>query len=154
MMNRSVSPYNLPSNPFSTKPYHPRLSKVIPNDQTMSRFNPYEENGGSILAIAGQDFSVIAGDTRCVVMMPFSIGSSCPDCLDPSSQTVSGLQHSDTICAEGVPVVSFTDHCLPHHSHLVRSSLPLTGRRALYLPSTDSQQMERTLSSGSSSDWR
>lgn len=27
-------------------------------------FNPYTENGGTILAVSGADFSVIAGDTR------------------------------------------------------------------------------------------
>jgi 20S proteasome subunit beta 6 len=28
------------------------------------RFNPYRENGGSVAAIAGDDFVIIASDTR------------------------------------------------------------------------------------------
>ena len=28
------------------------------------QFNPYSDNGGTILAIAGADFTIIAGDTR------------------------------------------------------------------------------------------
>lgn len=37
------------------------LTQTQPHQQA---FNPYTENGGTILAIAGADFSVIAGDTR------------------------------------------------------------------------------------------
>ena len=36
---------------------------ALSNPQQRS-FNPYTDNGGTILAIAGADFSVIAGDTR------------------------------------------------------------------------------------------
>jgi len=36
---------------------------AIANPQ-QRRFDPYTENGGTILAVAGADFTVIAGDTR------------------------------------------------------------------------------------------
>jgi 20S proteasome subunit beta 6 len=36
----------------------------MPGLPQQRQFNPYSENGGTILAIAGADFSVIAGDTR------------------------------------------------------------------------------------------
>lgn len=55
--------------PSISSPTFERQHQTTTNNsaQIMSRFNPYEENGGSILAIAGQDFSVIAGDTRYVL---------------------------------------------------------------------------------------
>jgi len=36
----------------------------MPGLPQQRQFNPYSENGGTILAISGADFSVIAGDTR------------------------------------------------------------------------------------------
>ncbi len=40
----------------------PDMSAILNPQQR--HFNPYAENGGTILAIAGADFTVIAGDTR------------------------------------------------------------------------------------------
>ena len=40
----------------------PNLS--LPHAIMDRAFNPYSDNGGTILAIAGADFTVIAGDTR------------------------------------------------------------------------------------------
>ena len=42
----------------------PGMISTMSQQPTQQSFNPYTENGGTILAIAGADFSVIAGDTR------------------------------------------------------------------------------------------
>lgn len=39
--------------------YHPKSAPFIEH-----RFNPYTDNGGTILGIAGEGFVVLAGDTR------------------------------------------------------------------------------------------
>jgi len=37
---------------------------TMSQEPTQRAFNPYADNGGTILAVAGADFTVIAGDTR------------------------------------------------------------------------------------------
>lgn len=70
----------LPCIPFNTPPWpSSRSTRPQPSQSPLrcnsgsrcvgweadsSAFSPYDDNGGSILAIAGADFTVIAGDTR------------------------------------------------------------------------------------------
>jgi 20S proteasome subunit beta 6 len=39
-------------------------SKAGMDAPIQARFNPYDYNGGTVLAVAGKDFSIVAGDTR------------------------------------------------------------------------------------------
>jgi len=39
-------------------------SAPLPNVKEQGRFSPYTNNGGTVIAVAGKDFCVIAGDTR------------------------------------------------------------------------------------------
>lgn len=39
-------------------------SSEASNTPIEHQFNPYGDNGGTILGIAGEDFAVLAGDTR------------------------------------------------------------------------------------------
>jgi hypothetical protein len=50
----------------------------VPNEH---RFSPYADNGGSLVAIAGDDYAVIASDTRLTGMLKH--GSSCHEKYPP-----------------------------------------------------------------------
>nr|QBH72814.1 proteasome subunit beta type [Nicoletia phytophila] len=69
--------YELIGNPNIIPDYHQTPKSV-------QRFNPYAENGGSIVAIAGEDFAVIASDTR--LSTGFSIYTRNQSKLFPLSQ--------------------------------------------------------------------
>jgi len=65
LLTTGSSSHKAPSFPGSIS-FHFQ-AKMMPDSSVTPQarsFNPYTENGGTILAIAGQDFSVIAGDTR------------------------------------------------------------------------------------------
>ncbi|CAO1637085.1 unnamed protein product [Jaminaea pallidilutea] len=49
--------------PQQTRSADPKANQSVATP-TGHQFSPYDSNGGSILAIAGQDFCVVAGDTR------------------------------------------------------------------------------------------
>ncbi|KAF6073019.1 proteasome 20S subunit beta 1 [Phyllostomus discolor] len=62
------------------------------------RFSPYAFNGGTILAIAGEDFSIVASDTR--LSEGFSIHSrDSPKCYKLTDKTVIGCSgfHGDCL---------------------------------------------------------
>lgn len=50
--------------PLALRVLHLTMSLLAEARPSERSFNPYTENGGTILAIAGADFSVVAGDTR------------------------------------------------------------------------------------------
>lgn len=76
------------------------------------RFNPYSDNGGTILGIAGEDFAVLAGDTRHTV--GYSINSRYePKVFDAGDNIVIS---ANGFSADGNALVSrFKNHLKWYH---------------------------------------
>lgn len=76
------------------------------------RFNPYSDNGGTILGIAGEDFAVLAGDTRHTV--GYSINSRYePKVFDAGDSIVIS---ANGFSADGNALVSrFKNHIKWYH---------------------------------------
>lgn len=65
------------------------------------RFNPYSDNGGTVLGIAGEDFAVLAGDTRQVT------GYSIQSRYEPKVHDVGDdiLMTANGFAADGVALI-------------------------------------------------
>ncbi|GMF00740.1 unnamed protein product [[Candida] boidinii] len=75
------------------------------------RFNPYSDNGGTILGISGEDFAVLAGDTRHTT--GYSINSRYePKVFDVGDNL---LLTANGFAADGVQLVKVFPILCPYH---------------------------------------
>lgn len=99
----------------------------------MARFNPYSFNGGTILAIAGDDFSIVASDTR--LSEGFSIHSrECPKTYGLSDKTVLACAgfHGDVLTLTKILEARLKMYEHEHQSKMVSSAIAAMLSTILY----------------------
>lgn len=60
----------------------------------MARWSPYDDNGGTIVAVAGENYCIIAGTTR--MSTGFSILTRCPVALSSAVRPAPSVPHRRT----------------------------------------------------------